>query len=117
MPTSWNYWTAGASPQSVWVTTDNVTNAGLRALVSAAWARAGELLRAGEPLVELGDRHGERVDAECDAGSLYDRWPPSSAAGTPVAERFGAETGRTALSERFDCRGSHHGAASESGDG
>jgi predicted nuclease of predicted toxin-antitoxin system len=46
----------GPPPQVVWVTTGNVSNAGLRALVRAAWPRAVELLRAGEPLVELGDR-------------------------------------------------------------
>ena len=48
----------GPPPQVVWVTTGNVTNAALRALVAAAWTRAVELLRAGEPLVELGDRRG-----------------------------------------------------------
>ena len=48
----------GPPPQVVWVTTGNVTNAALRTLVEAAWGRAVELLRAGEPLVELGDRRG-----------------------------------------------------------
>jgi predicted nuclease of predicted toxin-antitoxin system len=48
----------GPPPQVVWVTTGNVTNAALHHLVSAAWPRAVELLRAGEPLVELGDRRG-----------------------------------------------------------
>lgn len=48
----------GPPPQVVWVTTGNVTNVGLRALIAAAWPRAVELLRAGEPLVELGDRRG-----------------------------------------------------------
>ena len=48
----------GPPPQVVWVTTGNVTNAGLRTLVAAAWPRAIELLRAGEPLVEVGDRRG-----------------------------------------------------------
>jgi predicted nuclease of predicted toxin-antitoxin system len=48
----------GPPPQVVWVTTGNVTNAALRALVAAAWPRAVELLRGGEPLVELGDRRG-----------------------------------------------------------
>lgn len=46
----------GAPPQIVWVTTGNVTNSALRALVRAAWPRAVELLRMGEPLVELGER-------------------------------------------------------------
>lgn len=46
----------GPPPQVVWVTTGNVTNAALQALVQAAWPRAVDLLRAGEPLVELGDR-------------------------------------------------------------
>ena len=48
----------GPPPQVVWVTTGNVTNAALRALVTAAWSHAVEILRAGEPLVELGDRRG-----------------------------------------------------------
>ena len=48
----------GPPPQVVWVTTGNVTNAALRTLVAAAWERAVELLRAGEQLVELGDRRG-----------------------------------------------------------
>jgi predicted nuclease of predicted toxin-antitoxin system len=48
----------GPPPQIVWVTAGNVTNAALRALVAVAWPRAVELLRAGEPLVELGDRRG-----------------------------------------------------------
>jgi predicted nuclease of predicted toxin-antitoxin system len=48
----------GPPPQVVWVTTGNVANAALRALVTAAWPRAVEMLRAGEPLVELGDRRG-----------------------------------------------------------
>jgi predicted nuclease of predicted toxin-antitoxin system len=48
----------GAPPQVVWVTTGNVTNAALRVLVTAAWPRAVEMLRAGAPLVELGDRRG-----------------------------------------------------------
>ena len=46
----------GPPPQVVWVTAGNVSNAGLRALVAAAWPRCADLLRAGEPLVELGDR-------------------------------------------------------------
>ena len=46
----------GAPPQVVWVTAGNVSNAGLRALVAAAWPRCVALLRAGEPLVELGER-------------------------------------------------------------
>ena len=48
----------GPPPQVVWVTTGNVTNAALRTLVTAAWPQTVELLRAGEPLVELGDRRG-----------------------------------------------------------
>jgi predicted nuclease of predicted toxin-antitoxin system len=48
----------GPPPQVVWVTTGNLANAALRALVTAAWPRAVRLLRAGEPLVELGDRRG-----------------------------------------------------------
>ena len=48
----------GPPPQVVWVTTGNVTNVALRTLVAAAWPRAAELLRTGEPLVELGDRRG-----------------------------------------------------------
>lgn len=48
----------GPPPQVVWVTTGNVTKAALRALITTAWPRAIDLLRAGEPLVELGDRRG-----------------------------------------------------------
>ena len=48
----------GPPPQVVWVTTGNVSNAALLTLVRAAWRRTAMLLRAGEPLVELGDRRG-----------------------------------------------------------
>jgi predicted nuclease of predicted toxin-antitoxin system len=46
----------GPPPQIVWVTTGNVTNAALQALVFAAWSKAVTLLRNGTALVELGDR-------------------------------------------------------------
>ncbi|MEJ7811753.1 MAG: DUF5615 family PIN-like protein [Gemmatimonadaceae bacterium] len=44
----------GPPPQVVWVTSGNIKNAELRRLILGAWPRAAELLRAGEPLVEIG---------------------------------------------------------------
>lgn len=46
----------GPPPQVVWVTRGNVSNAALRRLVSLAWPRTVDLLRAGEAVVELGER-------------------------------------------------------------
>ena len=46
----------GPPPQVVWVTCGNVRNAELREIVMSAWPRIVELLRAGEPLIELGRR-------------------------------------------------------------
>lgn len=43
----------GPPPQVVWVACGNVSNAELRRIVSTAWPRAADLLRAGEPLVEI----------------------------------------------------------------
>ncbi len=39
----------GPPPQVIWITTGNVSNRALRELISAAWPRAVDLLRAGEP--------------------------------------------------------------------
>ena len=44
----------GAPPQLVWVTCGNVTNAALRVLLTARWARVNAMLAAGEAVVELG---------------------------------------------------------------
>jgi len=44
----------GPPPQVVWVTCGNISNAELRRIVSTAWPRSADLLRAGEPLVEIG---------------------------------------------------------------
>lgn len=46
----------GPPPQIVWITCGNIRNAVLNALVLAAWPRVEELLRAGEPLVEISRR-------------------------------------------------------------
>lgn len=46
----------GPPPQIVWITCGNIRNAELRELVLAAWPRVEELLRAGEPLVEISRR-------------------------------------------------------------
>ena len=43
----------GSPPQIVWVTTGNTTNAALRRIVTEAWPECAELLRAGQPLVEI----------------------------------------------------------------
>ena len=44
----------GPPPQVVWVTLGNVRNAVLRDAVLRHWPQLATLLRAGEPLVELG---------------------------------------------------------------
>jgi predicted nuclease of predicted toxin-antitoxin system len=44
----------GPPPQVVWIVTGNISNRDLRILLADLWPRAVELLRAGEPLVELG---------------------------------------------------------------
>lgn len=43
----------GPPPQVVWLTCGNTSNAYLRQLLTTAWPRAGALLAAGEPLVEV----------------------------------------------------------------
>ena len=45
----------GPPPQLIWLTCGNTSNARLRGLLLAAWPRIAELLRAGEPLVELNE--------------------------------------------------------------
>lgn len=44
----------GPPPQIVWLTCGNTSNAHLRGLLADAWPRIADLLRAGEPLVEIG---------------------------------------------------------------
>ena len=46
----------GAPPQVIWVTSGNTSNARLREILAAWLPAALALLRAGEDLVELGDR-------------------------------------------------------------
>ncbi len=45
----------GPPPQIIWLTCGNTTNARLRELLQTAWPRVGELLRAGEALIEISD--------------------------------------------------------------
>ena len=45
----------GPPPQLIWLTCGNTSNARLRDLLLVAWPRIAELLRAGEPLVELSE--------------------------------------------------------------
>lgn len=44
----------GAPPQVLWLTCGNTSNAYLKQILAATLLQAVELLRAGEPLVELG---------------------------------------------------------------
>jgi len=46
----------GPPQQIAWVTGGHVRNAELRSIVSRAWPRIAQLLRSGEPLVEIGCR-------------------------------------------------------------
>ena len=46
----------GPPPRVVWVTAGNTTKARLREIVREHWPRVLELLAAGEPLVEIGER-------------------------------------------------------------
>ncbi len=43
----------GPPPQVIWLTCGNTSNAYLRALLRGTWSRTNDLLRAGEPLVEI----------------------------------------------------------------
>jgi predicted nuclease of predicted toxin-antitoxin system len=43
----------GAPPQVVWLTCGNISKPDLKLLLLSRWERAIELLRAGEPLVEI----------------------------------------------------------------
>ncbi|MBI1818281.1 MAG: DUF5615 family PIN-like protein [Deltaproteobacteria bacterium] len=45
----------GAPPQLVWVTCGNLSNRQLKQLLLSRWKRTIELLRAGEPLVEINE--------------------------------------------------------------
>jgi predicted nuclease of predicted toxin-antitoxin system len=44
----------GPPPQLIWVTCGNVTNANLKAIFSAVFGQAQDLLAAGEAIVEIG---------------------------------------------------------------
>ncbi len=44
----------GPPPQVLWLTCGNTSTAMVRALLTAVWSRAEALLRAGEPLIEIG---------------------------------------------------------------
>ena len=46
----------GPPPALIWLTCGNTSNVRLCELRSAAWPRIAELLRSGEPLVELNER-------------------------------------------------------------
>lgn len=45
----------GTPPQLVWLTCGNISNPQLKVLLLSRWERAIELLRAGEPLVEINE--------------------------------------------------------------
>ena len=45
----------GAPPQLVWLTCGNLSNRQLKQLLLSRWKRTIELLRAGEPLVEINE--------------------------------------------------------------
>ena len=45
----------GAPPQLVWLTCGNLSNRQLKQLLLSRWKRTVELLRAGEPLVEINE--------------------------------------------------------------
>lgn len=45
----------GAPPQVIWLTCGNTSNASLKSMLTVTLSSALELLRAGEPLVEIGD--------------------------------------------------------------
>ena len=45
----------GPPPTVIWLTCGNTSNARLQVLLLEAWPRIAELLRAGEPLVELSE--------------------------------------------------------------
>ena len=44
----------GPPPQVVWVTCGNTSNMFLRGVLYSAWPRIASMLRAGEPLIEVG---------------------------------------------------------------
>ena len=46
----------GPPPSVIWLTCGNTSNASLRRILSSALPRALELVRSGEPLVEISDR-------------------------------------------------------------
>ena len=45
----------GTPPQILWITSGNTSNARMREILQVAFADAVELLRSGEPLVEISD--------------------------------------------------------------
>lgn len=46
----------GPPPQIIWITCGNTSNARLQEILDGAWSTVVQLLAAGEPLVEVGDR-------------------------------------------------------------
>lgn len=46
----------GPPPQVIWLTCGNTSNARLRDLLERCWSKARDLIAAGEPLVEIGER-------------------------------------------------------------
>ena len=46
----------GPPPQILWLTCGNTSNAFLHGIFTDSWPRIVDLLRAGEPLIELGGR-------------------------------------------------------------
>jgi predicted nuclease of predicted toxin-antitoxin system len=48
----------GPPPQVVWITCGNTSNARLRQVLTDRFPKAMELLRRGEPVVEISDRRG-----------------------------------------------------------
>ena len=45
----------GAPPQILWITCGNASNQHLQELLSATFERAHDMLKSGEPMVEIGD--------------------------------------------------------------
>ena len=46
----------GPPPQVLWITCGNTSNARLKELLAASWDDVVELLKKGEPLIEIGGR-------------------------------------------------------------
>lgn len=46
----------GTPPQSIWITCGNTSNNRMRAVLEKSLEKAVELIRSGEPIVEIGDK-------------------------------------------------------------